>query len=343
MAKKTRTIETTIEDDPAFEGPTDDDPHDEVLDRLESFFSELTPGLRVAIFRTRPVEFRGYLEEIEITDTKEPIDLAYLIRTWGGQELQLKVRNNLGRWVRRLDLPLYSYPPMRYGRPLNGTPTMAEVFDDNARTAAAPAAPSAGAPPVSLGDNLAELLGVLQKYRTSDTQLITQLLQRSILGIPAAPPPPVNPYNQLNDTLELMAKLQGLFGNPAPVSGDSEMFGQIARLAELVLARDKQPQVKRLTPASAVTPIKTGPPASMAPPASTAPPAPMDIKDIVSAISSADPAALSVVIGEAFKGMTDDKKRAAIDAFEQQFEAIAPELFDDIDDDTQPEESEKTG
>jgi hypothetical protein len=87
--------------------------YDRQIERLDSFFAGVQPGVTLLIERLKPTWCSGLLEEITVTD--EVIDLQYFIDNWGGQLLSVKVRGKGGRLQGSYKVPLNSYPPLRYG------------------------------------------------------------------------------------------------------------------------------------------------------------------------------------------------------------------------------------
>lgn len=341
------------------------DPKD-AFSAIQEYFSSLAPGFRVTIYRTKPQEFRSLLEEYEISDDGAPLDLNYLARMWGGKELKLKVRDEAGRFVKTVTLPMFSHPPLYQGKPLSPTtPQIPEVqapqpppypsfmnpryfptydqFPQQQTPPPPPPQPQA----ISPSANLAELLGAIQQFRSSDTQLVTELLQRSLLGFSPTPPQPPNPYQQLNHLIETMRNLQTVM-QPAQqttaLSGEDDMLGNISRLLEIVLSKDRtqpqQPPKPQLTaPGASITPINEAKPLER-----PETPQQMSGAQIIKSIAGADPKAVAAVLSEAMRTMSPDQRRAAIEAFEDQFASIAPELYgeDEEEEIEETEESEKT-
>lgn len=331
---------------------------DSTLERLESFFSELAPGYKIAVYRTKPREFYGLLEEIDVTDGHEPIDLMYLLKTWGGRELRLKVRNARGQWVKTLTVPLFSYPPLVFGRPavgdrFSGSGGYDGVIPPGFAPAPAAPAPAAPAPAAGPADNLAELLGVLQKFRTSDTELLTSLLQRSLIG--QAPAPRVSPYHGINEALDLITRVQAITGGAglgapaAPSSDPDNILPTITRLVEALITRDREKPVMARPALSGVKSIapRIVPPIVQPAPVAPLPQTPigeglplgLDGAEIVTAIAGADPIAVARIYGEAMRSMSAEQRSAAVEAFDAMFEQEAPEAFDD----DETVESEKHG
>lgn len=87
--------------------------YDRQIERLDSFFSAIQPGVTLLVERLKPSWCSGLLEEITVSD--ELIDLSYFIDNWGGELLLIKVRGKRGQLQGSYKVPLHSYPPLRYG------------------------------------------------------------------------------------------------------------------------------------------------------------------------------------------------------------------------------------
>lgn len=99
--------------------PSPPDDIDEQLAAIADFFDGLTTGVSVMVSRLEPEWCAGYLEEREIIEGAEPIDINYLIKSWGGKRLRCRVRSkrggNRGQWLRSIDIPLQTWEPLRRG------------------------------------------------------------------------------------------------------------------------------------------------------------------------------------------------------------------------------------
>lgn len=93
-----------------------DKEHDRQLAELDTFFSQIDPSLRLMVLRLQPSWCRGCLEEIYVANAREDINLAYFIKHWGGQLLQIRVRGKKGQIEKSYMVPLYSYPPLVRGK-----------------------------------------------------------------------------------------------------------------------------------------------------------------------------------------------------------------------------------
>ncbi|MDD5347798.1 MAG: hypothetical protein PHT59_04205 [Candidatus Omnitrophica bacterium] len=304
----------------------------DALDQIQTLLKTVSPGYRIQVWRQAPREFRGLLEEIEVTDGQTPLDLQYLARTWGGKELRIKIRNKKGQYKGTYDIPLYSHPPLFWGRPIPAYTPPSYPSEQTSMQFAPPPVPAQS----FAGNNLAELLQVLQKYKSTESELLSSLLNRT-----AAPPPTVqqpSPFEALNQAIELITRLQALTPAPpppAPVSfqgGETDadsLVPHITRLIEMFLTRQER---------TAPPPPRTARPA----PATPATTAPLNGKDILQSLAQADPKDLAGVYRGVLAELPRNQRLAAIEAFENAFESVEPDLFKD-DEEDQTEESEKPG
>jgi hypothetical protein len=114
MDEKT-TVKTTVVEQK--ESPKDA-AADERWAKAEHMLAEIKPGWSLSIHRIRPGWCSGYLERIECTED-EPLDLDYIISTWGGEVLKLRLCDDNGRYTKGAQLNLRSYPPRFKGQRLS--------------------------------------------------------------------------------------------------------------------------------------------------------------------------------------------------------------------------------
>lgn len=306
----------------------------DALDQIQALLKTVSPGYRIQVWRQAPREFRGLLEEIEVTDGQAPLDLQYLSRTWGGKELRIKIRNKKGQYKGTYDIPLYSHPPLFWGKPIPSQPppSYGEPISSPFYPSAIPAPPS----PPGIGANLAELLGVLQRYKSTESELLASLINRT-----AAPPPPVaspSPFESLNQAIELIGRLQALTPAPAPAPASGSFSGGETDADSLV------PHITRLIEMFLTRQERTAAPPSAPPRTARAAPAPLNGNDILQSLAQADPKDLAGVYRGVLAELPRNQRLAAIEAFEAAFEAVEPDLFkDDAQDENETEESEKPG
>lgn len=91
---------------------------DSVLESFDTFLKEAGEGWTLVVIREEPKNLMGFLEEISIHDSENPIDLKYLAETWGGDVLRISLRGPDGKFHRRLLLQMRSYPPRVHGKPI---------------------------------------------------------------------------------------------------------------------------------------------------------------------------------------------------------------------------------
>ncbi|MFA5435816.1 MAG: hypothetical protein WC372_07260 [Candidatus Neomarinimicrobiota bacterium] len=214
-------------DSPGLETALDEDEKshvdriDDQLAAISDFFEGLTTGVSVMVSRLEPEWCSGYLEEIDIMEGREPIDINYLIKTWGGKRLRCRVRSRRGRssgqWLRSIDIPLQTWDPLRRGKrifPLTDDP---EGDNGDTWTTKPPAPAPARSGLGELGE-LASLMGLLQK---------NQLEAMQALGLGARQPRGDNGGTTIATAIEL-AKLLSASSAPASSNEDSsiELFGR---------------------------------------------------------------------------------------------------------------------
>lgn len=209
---------------------------------LDDFFDGLEPHMTLVISRLEPSEFKGVLEEIEIEDPSNPISLNYLINKWGGHKLLLRLRrkrgNNgkgksggAGTWVQHRVVNLYSYPPLRFGKPLRRSMDFQGVsFEDEPRQEKKPE------------NTMETMLGVaqmMQQMRSSELQTLATLLgslhQPQVQQQNAQP----DPFSQASKMLSLFGQMQSMTAPPQAQGEGDEVLGLLGKLAETFAVTQK--------------------------------------------------------------------------------------------------------
>lgn len=184
---------------------------DDHLAAISDFFEGLTTGVSVMVSRLEPEWCSGYLEEIDIMEGREPIDINYLIKTWGGKRLRCRVRSRRGRssgqWLRSIDIPLQTWEPLRRGKRIFPRTDDAGEEAGDTWTTKPPAPEKSGLG--QLGE-LASLMGLLQK---------NQLEVMQAFGLGARQPRGDNGSTTIATAIEL-AKL--LSASAAPSAGNED-------------------------------------------------------------------------------------------------------------------------
>ena len=210
------------------------------LTLLERSLSEFSDGDYITIMRLQPPEFVGALERIPV-DPSNPIDLQYLINKWGGTHLRIGVYGP-GQKGRKagFDIPLKSFPPRSNYKLLRAH------GEEPERPAPPPAPPPVD--PMAMVGAIIEMSKRLNPPPISSGPDVTELI-RLVLRTQQAPK--TDPMGELQRTIGLIKEMQGLggFGNN---SGDDDVFGKIAGIAEKFLTMSQQQNSTPSVTASAV-------------------------------------------------------------------------------------------
>jgi hypothetical protein len=250
MPKKiTQTVVETKNDDV-------DDAHDELLQKLDDFFDGISSSCTVGVYREQPKSLQSYLEEIELSDGKNPIDMEYLKNKWGGRVLKLIIRGEDGRWSRRLLIPMRSYPPKVDGQvipewgPLMQNPSESPVSQPRVENTN----------PIEMFKQMNEILrSNAQPVSTNDTMaaimvpLMQSLIERSF-SQPVQNPTNGNP----NNLLEMMQAMQAMRDFVAPQFKQSEtpstdensnpMIMKLMDIGQAIVEKRSQPKQAMLAP-----------------------------------------------------------------------------------------------
>lgn len=244
MAKKTENKEQ-------FEAQelTPEEQTEKRLGQLELMMSELSPGYRLSVYRTRPSWARSWLETIELSED-EPIDLNYLVNEWGGEVLKLRILDERGKFVRGCDVPLMSYPPRVHGQTLR-KPNTPELIQATQNTAIVPAA--AAQTPQRQND-LSTVIDLLQRTRKDDLSVLKSLLPYA--------GEKQKPLTELIELAGQLGQLKELFGSaesspiasalPA-VDSDTIFLQSIAEMVKTVFAK-QAPSPPRIVAPRTATP-----------------------------------------------------------------------------------------
>lgn len=228
------------------------DPLDEAL---TEFFAGVSPGMTVLIYRLEPSQYQGILETKTVTDASEPIDLNYLINTWGGHKLRLKFRRKDGTWAKHVDIDLYTYDPLVLGRPISrpiNSPHLNIGNTDKVHVEAPAPVPVPVQQPNTM-ETLIPLMTALQSITQGQFDMLSKLL-------PQRQSEPQQPISQLGELMGLFMQMQS-FSNQgqAPKTESNEDTQILGLLGEAVKAfgnTQKPERVPRLTGAAQVQKIR---------------------------------------------------------------------------------------
>ena len=328
--------------------------YDRQIERLDSFFAGVQPGVTLLIERLKPSWCSGLLEEITVTD--EIIDLQYFIENWGGELLSVKVRGKGGKLKGSYKVPLHSYPPLRYGQRISPY-KKGERFQEEDQENHAPAPPVVVNPPQSavlekIVSSLPAILPLVMQWaqqaeerRRADMALFMQMAKTNNSG---------GGIKDLSNLGAVYTQLAEVFKAHGDGGGGSELdfIPQALDVLKMVLQpADKAPQKGRLTssppvsspPARKATVTQLPTQGAPAPSSSSSTPALEVPIDMAGNISSMAPERAAETIIEALGRMEPSKRDAAIGHFLGEFQATMAEEDDDIDGDDAEQEDKQRG
>lgn len=218
------------------------------VEDINGYLSGLEPGFSVVIHRLEPQWCKGLLDEIAITESSQPIDLKWLIRTWGGHKLRLKFRDNGGKWLAHRDIALYSFPPLLYGQKIQQERNPHILGEDE------PASPPPRAiisapplePPRDDRKSLLELMALMQQMRSADLQAMSQMMSAQQSNQPA----PADPMRMMQGAIALLGQFQQMRMPAAADDGkeNDEVIGLLGKIADVFASRSNAPPPARITP-----------------------------------------------------------------------------------------------
>lgn len=218
---------------------------DQEMDDIDSYLSGIEPGYTVIIQRLEPMYAKGVLDEISVDATQNPINLKYLINTWGGHKLRLKFRRPNGTWAKHRDLNLYSFPPLLYGVPIQ--PEMSPHQQQHNQPDNPHQPPPYYAPPPPSNDKKEwlEMMALMQKMRSDDITALGALVNQQ-----KSEPPYIDPIRLLQGAFGLFAQFQQ-FRSPAPEKGENdEILGFLGKAVDVFSQNMRPQQETRITPPS---------------------------------------------------------------------------------------------
>lgn len=306
------------------------DPQDRKWERAERMLDELRSGWSISIIRMRPGWCSGFLERIECSDD-EPIDIDYIVQTWGGEVLRLRLSDETGTYRRGATVNLRSYPPLFRGEPIRRNDHTGPV--DDRRRARQQNDAYVPPPPAPAQLDLIGVLGLLQKTRKEDLGLL-----RALFGSV----PQFQPHEQrssLDDLLEYATKwkqLQKIFGSDQsaqPATDEGQLLGSITEIVKAIGARPAQPATPAQPPGRIVAPRENPKPIDHG----TNVPQIEHNNDLSAVISRLDHNDFTNLILTSLASMPDDRRERAIATF---FERSG--FFEDDDrGDDEPEENDE--
>jgi len=318
--------------------------YDRQLDRLDSLFSSLSPGVTLLIQRIQPSWCKGVLEEITIGD--DEVNLDYFIETWGGHLLLVKIRGASGKIAGNYKIPLFSYPPMVYGKKLKYNDKSDRFLDEPESIPNANPAPQS--PIVVKSDSgmeqivkiLPTIIPLITEYskanearRQADMAMMMQIMHaQNNSGL-----------SDITKIGSVMSQLSEMFKRNNEGGGGASDMDFMASALDTIKTVFANKTEKKSEP-RLIAPVKARPGAPpVAPPigppvklTSNVTPLKNSTENIAKSISELDPRSISDTIIQAMSRMEPGKRNEAIGHFLAEYEAdMAADVEGDYDDDDQ--------
>ena len=286
------------------------------LAKLEKIMSQVGSGWKTSIFRVRPSWCKGHLEVIDISHD-EPIDLDYLINTWGGQVLRVRITDEKATYRGGCDLQLMSYPPKVFGQRIYRNQFDADTPANEPKSHQAMIQPQPAQNVNQSTDTLKSLIGMVTGMQKGETQRFGEMVKQ----LPTEPAAVGQGLGNVVDLIEQVTQLKQLFGgaeeniNAAAAGGDesSQIFQMVGEVAKAFLNKEPSP------PQSAAPRIfQQGEPRSLPNP----PPPDTPKRSLPEILASMDPNKAAEIAFQAMGQMDENKRSEAIKHFMGRLEQV---------------------
>jgi len=231
-------------------------PTERSQERLGILLSTLERGWKIVVMREQPSWCRGHLETIEyFGDEDEPVDIEYLVRTWGGKRLHVKILGDRGRWLGGASIPLYSYEPKVRGKIIHENDHYGTTQGPNATTTPALSPyyppPQQSSPSGQL--DLTKIIELMSRQKGSDIGSMLKLLEYAQGRSAIQAPQSQNSMDQFMQMATMFRQMRDIFGDlSGPRETDSDSIMPIAgEVIKSLLNRqnnDKPPRRGTLLP-----------------------------------------------------------------------------------------------
>lgn len=307
---------------------------DAKIENLNLELANLQAGAKLIIERHRPSWCKGHLESITVGD--EGIDLDYLIKTWGGHLLSIKVIGQGNRIRGSHSIELYSFEPRKYGKLIRAPHT---DDDDPPPPSPAPQAPVVVQqnPDNGLLQKMLEMM-LNQQAQQAETfrTLLLQSAQQSAIPPSSPPVQTVAGFGEMLKMINVFNKLKETFqsDNPSPGSVDTDGIpGQIMDMAKMFFA-NREPDPKIIPPQGSVRPAQIlqqprQPQRSQQP------------NDLISQLAVLNPNQAADTLLTALGRMDPSRQQKVLGIMRDKFYSTMPEFFDMFEEGEDEDEDEQ--
>lgn len=226
------------------------------LQRIDQILSGIQEGWVAELWRISPGWCEGHLETKTIVDSS-PIDLNYIADTWGGEVIQLTVKDQNGKYVKRVNVPMRSFPPRSWGE---------DLLHPRERRKTGEKDPIEN-PHVDPFGSIDNILSIVERLRGKDEPKIPGRDNSLDLGIiemllkfqmqNQRQSGPMGGVDQFIQMASAFKELKGLLGDdskPASIIDGDNIMGQITGIldsyAKIKAASEPKPRIPRIAPPS---------------------------------------------------------------------------------------------
>lgn len=317
------------------------------IERLDSFFATLQPGVTLLIERLKPSWCSGLLEEITVGE--ESVNLDYFIDTWGGHLLSAKVRGKRGRLSGCYKIPLYSYPPLRFGELIeqNNKGDRFRDREQDYQSNPSPVVvhqPAAAASTDKIIASLAGFAPFILEYmknqearRQNDMMMMMQMMKGNNNGGGG-----IADFGKMAAVMQQLNQIFRENQGGGDNGGDMDFLPQALDVLKMVLG-DKGQQKAPKSRLSAGSPSGAPPDRRITAASAPAPIAkvmPLPSKDIAGTISQMEPKEAAGTLIDAIGRMNPDKRNEAIGHFLTEFQNDMGDELEDDDFEDEPADNE---
>lgn len=325
------TEEKNAPKDPVDDRSESEKQRDAEIDRLDTFFAGLQPGVTLLVERLKPSWCAGLLEEITVQKDEE-IGLDYFIETWGGEVLSVKIRGAGGRLSGSYKIQLGSYPPLLLGEPLKRHDRR-EIFGkkEGEQMGQAPAAPVVVNPSNALEkmiQAIPALIPIVTAWmQNAETRRKEEQQHRDTMMLQMMK---MNANSGIGDITKIgaaMGQLQQIFSQNAAGGGGEgsdgmEFIPQALDVLKMVLGPGQQQQ--KAAPTHRLSPPRGGggpPAAASAPKVAKVTPIKQGT-NLAQSLSDLDPESAANTVMDALALMPPDKQAAALAHIGGQYDSM---------------------
>ena len=269
------------------------------LEELDEYLSGIEPGYTLVLSRVEPGWCKGLLEEISVTQTSAPVDINYIINTWGGHKIRLRFRRPDGKWAKFRDVELYTFQPLIYGRTIErSAPNPHKQLEKSPEeTAMVRHEPAPLEPPESKSREMLEIMEVIQRMRAADMQAMAAMVQAQQQN----QQPPQDPFKIMNWAFTLFSQFQQARAPELPSSENDEILGLLGKLTDAFGSNKRSDRDTRIIPPVA---------------------APGDNRPLHEVLASMSPSDALSTFRQAVGSMTPDAQQATLNELIGQLEHI---------------------